>query len=89
MRKINLQYPQNLLEIGFPGTKSLLFSPLIIDSWETDTPDRRPNEDLSETDMPGRRPTRPIGYRHDYGVQSEFKQLFKYTYFYILCAYLY
>ena len=69
---------------------------------ETEMPDRRPNQRpqhaSSETDMSERRPIsdmpyrRPIGDRDAWVVQLDFKNIylnFKYTYFYILFAYLY
>ena len=68
---------------------------LIGDLSETDMLHWRPTcqiGDPSETHMPHQRPTclwRPIENQHACGIQSEFKHILKYTYFYILFAYLY
>ena len=62
---------------------------------ETDMPDRRPRHASSETDMPNRRPKCPIRVRHapletDMPAESNRNfNTFKYSYYYILFAYLY
>ena len=90
------QPKMNLKSSTFKSSrKYYYYRKLMEDPSETDMPDRRPRHASSENDRPHRRPTSPIGDRH---AQSETDMLsesnrnfntLKYSYFYILFAYLY